>query len=88
MRISEMILYFTYKSILFTVPRIIYAFICKFSGQPIYDDLYIALYNIVFTSAPLIVRALFDQDINYVYKKEIEDPTEEHPKKQKINESI
>jgi magnesium-transporting ATPase (P-type) len=68
-RISEMILYFTYKSILFTVPRVIFSFMCGFSGQPIYDDYYIALYNVLFTSIPLIVRALFDQDINYIYKK-------------------
>jgi magnesium-transporting ATPase (P-type) len=82
-RISEMILYFTYKSILFTIPRIVFSFICHFSGQPIYDDVYIALYNIVFTSVPLIIRALFDQDINYVYKREAVDLERDNLKNEK-----
>ncbi len=69
MRICEMILYFCYKSIIFTVPRIMFSFYNGYSGQPIYDDFYIALYNIVFTSLPLLIRALFEQDVNYVRKK-------------------
>lgn len=68
MRISDMILYFTYKSLLFTVPRFLFSFTNAFSGQPIYDDYYIALYNVVFTALPLIIRALFEQDVNYVTK--------------------
>jgi len=56
---------------------------CRFSGQPIYDDYYIALFNIVFTSVPLIIRALFDQDINYVYKKEVISLEEENQKHEK-----
>jgi len=30
----------------------------------VYDDWYISFYNLFFTSFPLMVRALFDQDIN------------------------
>ena len=69
LRISEMILYFVYKSLLFTVPRIVFTFYSGFSGQPIFDDYYIALYNILFTSLPLLIRALFEQDVNYVIPK-------------------
>jgi phospholipid-transporting ATPase len=68
MRISEMILYFAYKSIVFTVPRFLFSFMNSYSGQPIYDDFYQALYNVVFTALPLLVRALFEQDINYIQK--------------------
>lgn len=68
MRISEMILYFAYKSIIFTVPRFLFAFMNAYSGQPIYDDFYIALYNVLFTALPLLVRALFEQDVNYVIR--------------------
>jgi magnesium-transporting ATPase (P-type) len=63
-----MILYFAYKSVLFTIPRFLFSFKDAFSGQPIYDDYYIALYNVVFTALPLLVRALFEQDVNYVTK--------------------
>jgi len=66
MRVSELILYFTYKSIQFTVPRIIFTFYNGFSGQPIYDDFYMSLYNVLFTAVPLLVRALFEQDVNYI----------------------
>lgn len=64
-----MVLYFVYKSIVFTVPRFIFNFSNAYSGYPIYDDYYIALYNVVFTALPLIIRALFEQDFNYIVKK-------------------
>ncbi len=63
-----MILYFIYKSVIFTVPRLLFAFYNAFSGYPLYDDYYIALYNVVFTALPLLIRALFEQDFNYVVK--------------------
>lgn len=58
MRISEMVLYFLYKSLIFTIPRFLFSFHNGYSGYPIFDDLYIALYNIVFTALPLLIRAL------------------------------
>jgi magnesium-transporting ATPase (P-type) len=39
-RIAEMILYFFYKNIIFTVPQFFFAFFCFYSGQSIFDDLY------------------------------------------------
>jgi magnesium-transporting ATPase (P-type) len=69
-RISEMILYFFYKNMLFTIPQFIFAFYSGYSGQSIFDDWYISLYNLIFTSIPLIIRAIFEQDINYIIKKQ------------------
>jgi magnesium-transporting ATPase (P-type) len=54
---------------LFTVPQFIFAFYSAYSGQSYFDDWYISLYNLIFTSIPLIIRAIFEQDINYVMKK-------------------
>ncbi len=65
-----MILYFFYKNMLFTLPQFIAAFFNGFSGQTLFDDIYITLYNLVFTAAPLLIRAIFEQDVNYVYKRE------------------
>lgn len=65
-RIAEMILYFFYKNMLFTIPQFIFAFYSGFSGQTIFDDIYIALYNLIFTSTPLVIRAIFEQDIYFV----------------------
>lgn len=63
LRVSEMILYFFYKNIVFTIPQFLYAFYCGFSGKSVYDDWYISLYNTIFTAAPLMSRALFEKDI-------------------------
>jgi magnesium-transporting ATPase (P-type) len=54
---------------LFTIPQYVFAFYCGYSGQTIFDDYYITLYNLIFTAFPLIVRAVLEQDINYVVKK-------------------
>ena len=61
-----MILYFFYKNMLFTLPQFIFGFYCGFSGQTIFDDIYISLYNLIFTSLPLVIRAIFEQDVYYV----------------------
>lgn len=66
MRIAEMILYFFYKNMLFTVPQFIYAFYCGCSGQTLFDDYYISLYNLFFTSLPLVIRAILEQDVYYI----------------------
>jgi len=67
-RISEMILYFFYKNMLFTIPQFLNGFFCGYSGQTIYDDVYVTLYNLIFTALPLIVRAVFEQDVNYIFQ--------------------
>lgn len=64
-RIAEMILYFFYKNMVFTIPQFYFAFVCAFSAQSIFDDFYITTYNLVFTSIPLVIRAALDQDVNY-----------------------
>jgi magnesium-transporting ATPase (P-type) len=51
---------------LFTIPQFALGFFCGFSGQSMYDDWYIAFYNLLFTSVPLIVRAVLEQDVNYI----------------------
>lgn len=64
-RNSEMILYFYYKNIVFALPQFFYCFFNAFSGQTFFDDFYITFYNLAFTCLPVIVRAIFDQDIYY-----------------------
>jgi phospholipid-translocating ATPase len=51
------------------MPRLVFSYYNAFSGLSIYDDYYIALYNVLFTSIPLLVRALFEQDVNYVVRE-------------------
>ena len=77
-RISEMILYFFYKNMLFTLPQFIAAFYCGYSAQTIFDDWFVSFYNLAFTSIPLIIRAVFEQDVNYIYKVETQPQQEEN----------
>eukprot|EP00826_Nyctotherus_ovalis_P004058 TRINITY_DN1083_c0_g3_i2.p1 TRINITY_DN1083_c0_g3~~TRINITY_DN1083_c0_g3_i2.p1 ORF type:complete len:518 (+),score=176.62 TRINITY_DN1083_c0_g3_i2:25-1554(+) len=65
-RIAELILYFFYKNVVFTMPQFFYAFFSFFSGQSFYDDWYIVCYNLVFTSIPLGLKALFEIDIHHI----------------------
>ena len=51
-RISEMIIYFFYKNMLFTLPQFYYAFQNGFSANSIYEDWYLSLYNMIFTALP------------------------------------
>jgi phospholipid-transporting ATPase len=63
-RIAEMILYFFFKNFIFTIPQFYYSFYSAFSGQTLYDDWYVSLYNMFFTSLPLLVKAILEQDVN------------------------
>jgi hypothetical protein len=69
-RIAEMILYFFYKNMLFTVPQFLFAFYCGYSGQTVFEDWYVSFFNLFFTSIPLIVRAVFEQDVYYLTPEE------------------
>lgn len=66
-----MILYFFYKNMLFTLPQFLAAFYCGYSSQTIFDDWYVSFYNLAFTSIPLLIRAIFEQDVNYIYKRNV-----------------
>ena len=65
LRNSELILYFFYKNLVMTAPHLFFGFVNGFSGQTIFDDYYVTLYNLAFTSWPLVIKATFEQDVNY-----------------------
>ena len=68
-RNSLMIIYFFYKNMIFTIPHFFFSFLCASSGQTIFDDWYISFYNLFFTALPLIMRAVFEQDVDYKVRK-------------------
>ncbi|CAG9311668.1 unnamed protein product [Blepharisma stoltei] len=84
LRQSEMIMYFFYKNLVFTIPQFFFAFYCAYSGQTVYDDWYITFYNMVFTALPLIVKALLEIDIIIPRRNEVQsiasmNSTEDNP---------
>jgi magnesium-transporting ATPase (P-type) len=68
-RNSELILYFFYKNVIFTIPQVYFAYVSDFSAQTVFDDWYISFYNLFFTSLPIIIRSIFETDMDWqVYK--------------------
>ncbi len=65
-RITEMILYFFYKNMIFTMPQFFFAFASGFGGTSLFDTFYVQCYNMVFTSLPLVAKAICEQDVNYL----------------------
>ncbi|CAJ1932172.1 unnamed protein product [Sphenostylis stenocarpa] len=64
-RISSMICYFFYKNITFGFTLFLYEVYASFSGKPAaYNDWFLSVYNIFFSSLPVIALGVFDQDVS------------------------
>ncbi|KAM4554253.1 phospholipid-transporting ATPase ID [Fundulus diaphanus] len=63
-RMCHFLAYFFYKNFAFTLVHFWYGFFCGFSAQTVYDQWFITLFNIVYTSLPVLAMGLFDQDVN------------------------
>ncbi|KAG7647547.1 putative P-type phospholipid transporter [Arabidopsis thaliana] len=63
-RISKMICYFFYKNITFGFTLFLYEAYTSFSATPAYNDWYLSLYSVFFTSLPVICLGIFDQDVS------------------------
>ncbi|XP_022924003.1 putative phospholipid-transporting ATPase 9 [Cucurbita moschata] len=63
-RISSMICYFFYKNIVFGFTLFFFELYASFSGQSVFDDWFLSLYNVFFTSLPVIALGVFDQDVS------------------------
>ncbi|XP_071484021.1 probable phospholipid-transporting ATPase IM [Diadema antillarum] len=63
-RMCKFLSYFFYKNFAFTVCHFWFAFFCGYSAMTLYDQWFIAAYNTVFTSLPVISLGMFDQDVN------------------------
>uniref|UniRef100_A0A8C4MCD2 Phospholipid-transporting ATPase n=1 Tax=Equus asinus asinus TaxID=83772 RepID=A0A8C4MCD2_EQUAS len=63
-RIATLVQYFFYKNVCFITPQFLYQFYCLFSQQTLYDSVYLTLYNICFTSLPILTYSLLEQHID------------------------
>ncbi|XP_005723038.1 phospholipid-transporting ATPase IG isoform X2 [Pundamilia nyererei] len=63
-RIAHLVQYFFYKNLCFILPQFLYQFFCGCSQQPLYDAAYLTMYNICFTSMPILAYSLFEQHIS------------------------
>jgi len=62
-RMCKFLRYFFYKNFAFTLCHFWYAFFCGFSAQTVLDPAFIAVYNLFYTSQPVLALAYFDQDV-------------------------
>ncbi|XP_057204857.1 phospholipid-transporting ATPase 11C isoform X2 [Triplophysa rosa] len=62
-RIAHLVQYFFYKNLCFILPQFLYQFFCGYSQQPLYDAAYLTMYNICFTSMPILAFSLLEQHI-------------------------
>lgn len=67
-RIALMICYFFYKNIQFGFTLFHYEAHAAFSGQPAYNDWYASLFNVFFTSLPVIAVGVLEQDLSAALK--------------------
>ncbi|KAK6773396.1 hypothetical protein RDI58_028634 [Solanum bulbocastanum] len=62
-RIAQMICYFFYKNICYGLTLFYFEAFAGFSGQSVYDDSYMMLFNVILTSLPVIALGVFEQDV-------------------------
>ena len=58
------ICYFFYKNILFGLTLFYFQAFSNFSGQTLYNDWFNALFNVFFTSLPVLALGIFEQDLS------------------------
>uniref|UniRef100_A0A8D2ME96 Phospholipid-transporting ATPase n=1 Tax=Zonotrichia albicollis TaxID=44394 RepID=A0A8D2ME96_ZONAL len=63
-RMCKFLRYFFYKNFAFTLVHIWYSFFNGFSAQTAYEDWFITVYNVLYSSLPVLLVGLFDQDVS------------------------
>ncbi|KAH7307649.1 hypothetical protein KP509_22G070700 [Ceratopteris richardii] len=62
-RIATMICYFFYKNIVFGFTLFYYQAYTTYSGQTLYNDWFLSLFNTLFSSLPVAAYGMFEQDV-------------------------
>ena len=63
-RLAEMIPQFFYKNVIFTLALFWYGVFNNFDGSYLFEYTFLTFYNLAFTSVPVILLAVFDQDVS------------------------
>ncbi|CAH2296591.1 phospholipid-transporting ATPase IC [Pelobates cultripes] len=63
-RMCKFLGYFFYKNFAFTLVHFWYAFFNGFSAQTVYESWFISLYNVLYSSLPVLLVGLLDQDVS------------------------
>eukprot|EP00744_Colponema_vietnamica_P002392 GILI01003764.1.p1 GENE.GILI01003764.1~~GILI01003764.1.p1 ORF type:complete len:1770 (+),score=522.85 GILI01003764.1:205-5310(+) len=63
-RICTVILYSFYKNLALILPMLYFSFLNAFSGTTLYDSWLLMSYNVLWTSIPIIIFGVLDQDLS------------------------
>uniref|UniRef100_A0A8D0HF46 Phospholipid-transporting ATPase n=1 Tax=Sphenodon punctatus TaxID=8508 RepID=A0A8D0HF46_SPHPU len=63
-RMCKFLRYFFYKNFAFTLVHFWYSFFNGYSSQTAYEDWFITLYNVLYSSLPVLLVGLLDQDVS------------------------
>lgn len=63
-RIAWLVKYFFYKNYTYILVNWWFGWFCGYSAQTIYENRYVMLYNVIFTSVPGIFVGMMDQDVS------------------------
>ncbi|KAI9281989.1 hypothetical protein BY458DRAFT_429509 [Sporodiniella umbellata] len=64
LRTAEMVMGFFFKNIVWTFVLFWYQIFCQFNGSMMFDYALVTLYNLIFTSLPIIFLGIWDQDLD------------------------
>ncbi|GMS95883.1 hypothetical protein PENTCL1PPCAC_18058, partial [Pristionchus entomophagus] len=67
LRMCKFLRYFFYKNFAFTLTHFWFSFFCGYSAQTVFDAMFIATYNLLFTSLPVLAMGVLDQDVDDEY---------------------
>nr|KAF6347845.1 ATPase phospholipid transporting 8B3 [Myotis myotis] len=63
-RVCKFLRYFIYKTLASMMVQIWFAFYSGFSAQPLYEGWFLVLFNLLYTSLPVLYIGLFEQDVS------------------------
>ncbi|XP_058393673.1 phospholipid-transporting ATPase IK [Diceros bicornis minor] len=64
LRVCKFLRYFIYKTLASMMVQVWFAFYSGFSAQPLYEGWFLALFNLLYTTLPVLYIGLFEQDVS------------------------
>ena len=69
-RMCALVIYMFYKNLFMSIGQFFFSFFNGFSGQKYYTEAGIQMFNVLFTSIPILLLGIYDTDISYATVKE------------------
>ncbi|EDQ88909.1 uncharacterized protein MONBRDRAFT_32498 [Monosiga brevicollis MX1] len=64
LRMSSFLNYFFYKNFAYAFVHFWFGFFCGYSAMTIYDAVFISTFNVIYSSLPILVVGILEQDVN------------------------